>query len=90
PLDMDVDLLGRVLRAQDNASTATALNKVGWLNRYSDKPLAITDLEHIISEEFSSRLQVEWLPSEPTSVEWSEAETLLTDKFANANWTMRF
>lgn len=89
PIDMDLDLLGRVLKADTDNATADSLKTVGWLNRWSPRPLTVSELETQLADEFSRHLQIEWLHSEPTAGELREARRLSVEKFGHADWNLR-
>jgi lipoate-protein ligase A len=89
PIEMDLDLLGRALKADTVKTTADSLQTVGWLNQWSPKPLAVNELETLLAEEFSRHLQIEWLYSEPTAAELRQARSLCTEKFGHPDWTLK-
>jgi lipoate-protein ligase A len=89
PLDIDLDLLGRVLKADVNPETAGALNSVGWLNQMSDVVPSVQELEARIADEFARQLQIEWTHSEPTREECVAAEKWFAEKFSHPEWNYR-
>ncbi len=89
PIDVDLELLGKVLKSDVNNLSAGSLSNVGWLNHWSDKPLTISDVEGHLSDMFSRDMQIKWQYSEPTSSELQEAKQLSTEKFAHSDWTMK-
>jgi len=89
PVEMDLDLLGRILKAEANPETAGALNAVGWLNRWRKQPLQVADVEAAIRDEFARQLHIEWLPSVPTAAEAKSAVALVKTKFGNPAWNMK-
>ncbi len=89
PIEMDLDLLGRALKADKDKATADSLKTVGWLNQWSPRPLAVTELEMLLADEFARHLQIEWLRSEPTAAELREAQRLSLEKFGHPNWNLR-
>lgn len=89
PIEMDLDLLGKALRANAGGTTDEIMNTVGWLNRWSARPLAIEEIERVLTEEFSRRLQIEWVLSEPSDEELSHALVLKAEKFAHSGWTLK-
>jgi lipoate-protein ligase A len=89
PIEMDLDLLGRVLKVSTDASAQEALSTVGWLNHWSARPLAVEDVEVLLAEEFSRQLQIAWEISEPTAEELLQAESLRLSKFGHSDWNMR-
>ncbi|NOR50961.1 MAG: lipoate--protein ligase family protein [Desulfuromonadales bacterium] len=89
PIEIDLELLGKVLKSDVNNLTAGSLSTVGWLNQWSDKPLAITDVEVHLADMFSSHMQIKWQHSEPTSAELQEARRMSTEKFGHSDWNMK-
>jgi len=89
PIEMDLALLGRVLKADMDKATADSLQTVGWLNHWSPRPLAVNDLETLLADEFSRHLQIEWLHSGPTAAELRQARSLCVEKFGHSAWTLK-
>ena len=88
PLEMDLALLGKVLKTAEKAETAGSLDKVGWLNMWARQPLSIAEVEACIAGEFSKAMSSTLGDSEPTDVEAGEAEKLCHEKYANPDWNM--
>ena len=88
PLDMDLELLGKVLKTSQNAEMAGPLDKVGWLNRWAAQPLAIADVEECIITEFSRAVGSQLNDSEPTTDELHHAQQLCREKYAHPDWNM--
>jgi len=72
-----------------NNSTDDSLRSIGWLNQWSETPLAIPDMEMRLADVFSEHLQIEWVRSEPTSTERDEARKMSAEKFGHPDWNMR-
>lgn len=89
PVEMDLDLLGRALKVNENEERAGSLETVGWLNRWSDSKLTIEDVETALAGIFSEHLQIKWELSEPTSTELKDAEILSSEKFDNPDWNLK-
>jgi lipoate-protein ligase A len=89
PIEMDLELLGRALRAETDSSVADSLHTVGWLNQWSSKPLNVSDVEKLLAEMFSQHLQIDWLPSGPTATELQDARAMHTEKFNHPEWNMK-
>lgn len=89
PIEMDLALLSRALKVDVDSSPAGLLHSVGWLNRWSDKPLVIADVEKLLADVFSKYLQIEWIHSEPTSLERQQARRMSAEKFGHADWNMK-
>ncbi len=88
PLEMDLELLGKVLKTDINTETAGSLDKVGWLNMWASQPLSITEVERCVAGEFSKAMGSTLRDSELTDDETSEAEKLCREKYANPDWNM--
>lgn len=89
PLEMDLDLLGEALKANEDKATAGSLESVGWLNRWSENKLTIDAVETALAQAFSEHLQITWELSEPTTFEIREAEMLYTEKFSHPEWNLK-
>jgi lipoate-protein ligase A len=89
PLEMDINLLGRALRADMDQTAAAALGTIGWLNQWRRGPLDVSDLEQLLADEFSGHLGIEWQHSEPTDAELQAARRLRDEKFGHPDWTLR-
>lgn len=88
PLEMDLELLGKVLKTDVNTETAGSLDKVGWLNMWTSQPLSIAEVETSIVEEFAKAMDSTLSSSELTDTEIGEAEKLCCEKYANPDWNM--
>jgi len=89
PLELDLDLLGRVLKTDINKETAGSLDKVGWLNIWTRKALTVTEVEACIAGEFSKVIGASLIDSVPTADELVEAERFYLEKYSNPGWNMR-
>jgi lipoate-protein ligase A len=89
PLEMDLELLGKALKINENIATSGSLESVGWLNQWSKKKLTIDEVEEVLAEVFSTHLQVEWDPSEPSLSELQDAQRLCAEKFSCPEWNLK-
>jgi len=89
PLELDLDLLGRVLKTDINTETAGSLDKVGWLNMWAKQVLAVTEVEACIVGEFSKAISAPLRDSAPTADELNKAERFRQEKYAHTDWNMR-
>lgn len=89
PVEMDLELLSKALKNDSSDSSAVLSDSVGWLNQWSDKPLVIADIETVLTDAFSKHLQIDWVTSEPTSIEMQEAGRMCAEKFAHPDWNMK-
>mgnify|MGYP001819798262 FL=1 len=88
PLEMDLPLLGKVLKANNHAETAGPLDKVGWLNNWAKQPLTVAEVEACIIDEFSKAIGSSLKDSGPTVEELDEAERLRCEKYGHSDWNM--
>ncbi len=89
PLEMDLALLDRILPGGRGGAVAKRFQKVGWLNRWSERPLNIDEVEKKLVAAFRQHLNVQWVDSQPTSAELRLAGRLCKEKYANPEWTYR-
>ncbi len=89
PIEMDLELLVKALKTESDNSSTGLLNSVGWLNQWSDKPIAIADLEKLLAEVFAKHLQIDWIHSAPSHAEMQEARSMCAEKFNNPEWNMK-
>ena len=93
PVDIDLDALCRALYTGDSAglphSRRRLANRVGWLNRFLSVPTDIDAVESAVIAQFADHLGIEFLLDEPSAAELAMAEQLLTEKYANRDWTLK-
>lgn len=89
PLELDLTLLGRILKVDSNPDTAGSLKAVGWLSRWLENPLDINTLETLIATEFARQLQVKLLPSELTQQDLDAAQKWCAEKFSQPEWNFK-
>jgi len=89
PAAMDLDLLGRILPGAVDLSPAQRFGSVGWLNRWTARPLVIEEMEDLLIETFAQLLGIEWSVDEPTAAELQLAGQLCQDRYLNPAWTFR-
>lgn len=89
PLDMDLDLLARVLPGPAGLPAAQRFRKVGWLNRWCASPLHIDRVEAELVAAFQRQLAVDWLEQPLSAAETQRAERLCEQKYADRDWTGR-
>jgi lipoate-protein ligase A len=88
PLDMDLALLKKILKVEQDTKKAAPLDKVGWLNHWTSRPLQIKEIESKISEEFSKLLNIQWDFSNPSHLELAKAKELSQQRYGNRSWNM--
>jgi lipoate-protein ligase A len=89
PLEVDLNLLGRALRADSNKDVAESLATVGWLNRYSNKALNADEVEKTLTRVFADHLGITIQESVPTGKELEMADHFFAEKFASDDWNFR-
>ena len=87
PLEMDMELLGRLLPGGAGERAADRLNGVGWLNRFAAQPLSIDTVEEVLIDLFAKGLGLEWHVSSPTPAESTLADELYRRCYGNPSWT---
>lgn len=95
PLELDPHRLFQVLNPHPadpislEARARRLRQRVGWLNRYLPRPLAIDEVEERLRDTFADGLGVV-LHEEPVRPEeWSLAEGLRKERYENPDWTWR-
>jgi lipoate-protein ligase A len=88
PLELDLDLLQRFLPAAPGEDGRTRLQGVGWLNRYTARPLAIDEVENALIDGFAAMLGVHFRVSTPAAAETATAERLCREWYGNRDWTL--
>ena len=89
PIEIDLPLLGQVLPDGQGALPEKRFRKVGWLNRWSARPLDIDQVEDRLIDAFQKHLNIQWLVSKPDAAETELAEQLYAERYANPDWTFR-
>ncbi len=89
PIEIDLNLLDKVLPGGQGASLGDRFRKVGWLNRWSVQPLSVDEVEDHLIEAFQKHLDIQWQESEPGAAEMSLAKSLCAEKYGDPNWTFR-
>lgn len=89
PIEMDLELLGRVLKVDTRNTAADSLQTVGWLNQWSSVPFIIADVEKLLADLFSQHLQINWVRSEPSAIERRAAKNICNEKFSHPEWNLK-
>jgi len=89
PIELDLDLLGRILKVSAGHAGCDLLETVGWLNQWSTRPLTVDEIENRLAAQFSQQLQIEWVASDPSADEVREAGDLYREKFGHRDWNMK-
>jgi lipoate-protein ligase A len=93
PLDIDPERLYMALNTGDKTDIKRRVERLadraGWMNRWLDKPAVIGEVEQCLVEQFKRIIAVDFSPSEPTIKELQLAKSLLEQKYANPEWTLR-
>lgn len=88
PLEMDLQLLGRILPGNSDLAVEQRFRKVGWLNRWSARTLEVDEVEEALMDGFRERLGLRWRVSRPDASETVLAEQLYRDKYGRPEWTL--
>ncbi len=90
PVDLDPEVMARVLSPPDLADLAAAANqlrdKVGWINRYQEIPLTLERVEAAMEESFVRVYPGHWEVGQPTEAEWQRARQLCAERFYVPEW----
>lgn len=89
PLEMDLNLLSRILPGNRELPPEKRFRKVGWLNRWAERPLTIAEVEETLVAAFERQLDAKLCNSRPTVAEMTLAERLCVEKYATPEWTFR-
>jgi lipoate-protein ligase A len=89
PLELDLDLLGKLLPGVPGEDRPDRLNGVGWLNRFAPQPLTIDTVETALIANFARELDVSLIESCPTPSESALAAELCERFYADPQWTLR-
>jgi lipoate-protein ligase A len=89
PVEIDLELLGRVLRVATDNPRAGSLESVGWLNRWLDPAVSVARVEEVFTEVFAQHQQLAWQRSQLTAAEDKAAQRWYREQFSAADWTMK-
>ncbi|MEJ2472231.1 MAG: lipoate--protein ligase family protein [Desulfuromonadales bacterium] len=89
PLEMDLALLGRVLKTASRPGETEQLASVGWLNHWAAKPFTQEVVETRLAEQFAAGLQCHWQVSEPSAAEQAMALKLCHEKYGHPDWNLK-
>jgi lipoate-protein ligase A len=88
PLELDLDLLRRLMPPATGELAESRFHSIGWLNRFASRPLHVDEVEMALVGNFSAELGVILAESEPTATESATAQRLCSDWYGNPEWTM--
>jgi len=89
PLTLDLSLLQRLMPGAPGEDAAARFEAVGWLQRFSARPLDRDLIEAALVASFADLLRVRLMASTPTAGELAEAEQLCAECYGNPAWTLR-
>lgn len=93
PISIDAEKLYLSLNTGDtvdlNRRVAKLADRIGWMNRWLEKPVSIVDVEQSLINNFSKSVSIDFINDEPTPVEIADAERLLKEKYTNPEWILR-
>lgn len=88
PLDLDLDLLQKLMPAAPDEDDVDRFHGIGWLNRFAPRPLAIDEVEAALIDSFATVLGVHLTPDGPSVAESAAAAQLHADWYDNREWTL--
>ncbi|TLM68933.1 MAG: lipoate--protein ligase family protein [Deltaproteobacteria bacterium] len=88
PLDLDLDLLQRLMPAAPGEDPAGRFRSIGWLNRFAPRPLSIDEVESALVDSFTKELGARLVPDEPCAAEVAAAARLCDAWYGNHAWTV--
>jgi lipoate-protein ligase A len=88
PLDLDLDLLHRLMPAAPGEAAGDRFRTIGWLNRFASSPLGIDETEEALIDGFAADLGVRFEPDVPTHGEVETAARLHAEWYGNRSWTL--
>lgn len=93
PISIDAEKLYLSLNTGDtvdlNRRVAKLADRIGWMNRWLEKPVSIVDVEQSLINNFAKSVSIDFINDEPTPVEIADAERLLKEKYTNPEWILR-
>ena len=87
PLELDLDLLQRVLPVAAGEDAAGRRQAIGWLNRFSAHPLSVEQVEEAVIRGCAEVFAVDLAGSTITADEYQLAGKLQERMYGNAKWT---
>lgn len=88
PVDLDLDLLQRIMPAATGEDQDSRAKVIGWLNRFSVRPLTVEAVEEVLITSFAAVLGIHFEESAPTEKETRVAERLCAEWYGNSQWTL--
>lgn len=88
PLDLDLELLGRLMPLTAGETPAARFAAIGWLQRFAGQPLSVEAVEAAVIAAFAAGLGVRFQDDVPTAVEAQLAAGLCAAYYGNAAWTL--
>jgi lipoate-protein ligase A len=88
PLDLDLDLLRKIMPAAPDEDEADRFRCIGWLNRFASRPLSIDEVEAALIDSFAAVLGVQLTPDGTSAAESAAAAQLHANWYGNREWTL--
>jgi len=90
PVDLDLHKLFRALNTDNQASVDAGAErlgtKVGWINRFSQNPCSVDEVEEQLMSSFALLWPVKFIVSGPTTAEMEQAAQLAAQKYNFIDW----
>lgn len=88
PVELDLELLQQLMPEVSDEDAADRFRSIGWLNRFSSRPLHIDELEKAVIDSFAATLEIDLVRDEPTRTELETARRLCEEWYGNRDWTL--
>jgi lipoate-protein ligase A len=88
PLDLDLELLDRLMPPTAGEAAPERFTAVGWLHRFAGQPLTVGAVEAAVIAAFAAGLGVRFQDDVPSLAEAQLATDLCVACYDNASWTL--
>jgi lipoate-protein ligase A len=87
PLTLDLALLRKLMPGGAGEEEAVRFRNIGWLQRFSPRPLGRDNLENLLVDSFADLLSLRFQESAPTTDELQLSAHLCAEFYGNPSWT---
>jgi lipoyl(octanoyl) transferase len=88
PLELDLELLGRLMPLTAGETPADRFATIGWLQRFAAQPLTVDAIEAAVIAAFAAGLGVRFQDDVPSGAETQLADDLCAACYGNESWTL--